>query len=123
MIYTRHVDTNYSYIHWLEQHHPEALPPDRYSLSVSDLFSSVSPLTPLTNTPTTTSLRSQDQLTKAISNEKNGTSGKADKNAATTVTSPHLDQRKKCYLDLEPQVQLETAKCTAVMNHLCLSIL
>jgi len=89
------VDTDYSYIRWLEQYHPEALPPDCYTLSVSDLFSYVSPLTPVDNadTPTTSSgssSGSKDQLTKAISSRsavKEGTSGKADKNAATIVTS------------------------------------
>ena len=93
--YDQFVDTDYSYICWLEQYHPEALPSDRYSLSVSDLFSSVSPLTPVDNadTPTTSSgssSRSKDQPPKAISGGstvKDGTSGKADKNAATIVTS------------------------------------
>ena len=36
--YVQFVDTDYSYICWLEQYHPEALPPDCYTLSVSDLF-------------------------------------------------------------------------------------
>ena len=30
--YEQFVDTDYSYIRWLEQYHPEALPPDRYTL-------------------------------------------------------------------------------------------
>ena len=30
--YDQFVDTDYSYIRWLEQYHPEALPPDRYTL-------------------------------------------------------------------------------------------
>jgi len=84
------VDTDYSYIHWLEQYHPEALPPDCYTLSVSDSFSFVSPLTPVdnANTPTTSSpSRSKDQPTKSRSAVKEGTSGKANKNAATIVTS------------------------------------
>ena len=86
--YDQFADTDYSYMRWLEQYHPEALPPDRYTLSVSDVFSSVSLLTPVDNadTPTTSSgssLRTKDQPTKAISSGsavKEGTSGKADSN-------------------------------------------
>ena len=93
--YDQFADTDYSYMRWLEQYHPEALPPDHYTLSVSDVFSSVSLLTPVDNadTPTTSSgssLRTKDQPTKAISSGsavKEGTSGKADKNVATIVTS------------------------------------
>ena len=37
--YDQFVDTDYySYISWLEQYHPEALPPDRYSLSIGLVF-------------------------------------------------------------------------------------
>ena len=47
------------YVHWLEMHHPEALPPDRYTLtsvdddvatSVVEEFTSITPETPVTIT-------------------------------------------------------------------------
>ena len=91
--YDQFLDTDYSYIRWLEQYHPEALPPDRYTLSVSDLFSSLTPLTPVDNVDTTatgtgSSSRSKDKSTTSSgSTFKEGTSDKADKNAATSVTS------------------------------------
>ena len=91
--YDQFLDTDYSYIRWLEQYHPEALPPDRYTLSVSDLFSSLTPLTPVDNVDTTatgtgSSSRSKDESTTSSgSTVKEGTSDKADKNAATSVTS------------------------------------